>query len=42
MEKNKIMSTVVKEIENKEKGNEEKENNNNFDEEKNLKNQVEY
>ena len=29
MEKNKIMSTVVKEIENKEKGNDEKENNNN-------------
>ena len=28
MEKNKIMSTVVKEIENKEKGNDEKENNN--------------
>ena len=44
MEKNKIMSTVVKEIENKEKGNEEKENNNsnNFDEDKNLKTQVEY
>ena len=44
MEKNKIMSTVVKEIENKEKGNDEKENNNNnnFDEEKNIKDQGEY
>ena len=44
MEKNKIMSTVVKEIENKEKGNDEKENNNNnnFDEEKNIKDQSEY